>query len=102
MFEGIEITWYGYIIAGFFVGAYLHSGRFHHFIHWLIIKTLHGFVWFLARTDPLYKKPKTNKPIPPEFTGKNEPQLLPEELATLLKANPDLSVAKEVNRLWRL
>jgi len=94
IFDSIEIAWYGYVIAGFLVGAYLHSSHFHHFIHWLIIKALHGFVWFFARTDPLYQKPEINKPIPPEFTGKNEPQLLPEELKTLLKANPDLSITR--------
>ncbi len=93
IFYDIDILWYHYIIAGFLVGAYLHSNYFHHAIHWSIIKILQGFVWLLVKTDPLYQKPKKVKPasiMPPH--KKTDLEVGEDELKQWLSNNPDLSV----------
>lgn len=99
MFEGIEITWYGYVIAGFCLGAYIHSHRTRHIIHWLIIKVLRGFIWMLQRADYYYKEPKTRKSkpasVPPVFADKKDGiEVGDEELKKWLAKNPELSVVE--------
>jgi len=67
IFDNIDIAWWHYIIAGFCLGTYLHSHLIRHWLHWLVIRVLRGFIWMLQRTD--------------------------HELAEYLK-NPEISVAR--------
>jgi hypothetical protein len=100
MFEGIKITWYGYVIAGFLIGTYLHFSYARHAIHWLIIQILRAFIWLLHKTDPLYQEPKKITPKPDKVTAppsrdysKNGVEITDAELTKYLQ-NPDISVAK--------
>ncbi len=96
MLNHIEITWYGYVIAGFCIGVYIHSHRIRHYLHWLAIKVLQGFIWLLQRTDLCYKKPKAVKPepkpaqiIPIKNTRQDGIEVGEDELKELLEKNPD-------------
>lgn len=91
-----DVVWYAWVIAGFIIGAYLHSAHTRHAIHWTIIKVLQGFIWFLHRSDPFYEEPKTmTKPdkITPIITKKQSPNDPEKQLADLL-SNPDISIRK--------
>lgn len=102
IFDNIDIAWWHYIIAGFCLGAYMHSHLIRHCLHWLIIRMLRCFIWMLQRTDHHYKAPRPEKPradkaLPANTTGRNYNTAGVEvgegELAEYLE-NPEISVAK--------
>ena len=101
MFEGIKITWYGWMAIGFLTGVYLHFSYARHAIHWLLIQVLRGVIWLLHKTDPLYREPKRITPKPDKTTTispikdykKQGLEVTPDELMEYLK-NPDISVIK--------
>jgi hypothetical protein len=100
MFDHIQITWYGYMIAGFLIGTYLHFSYARHALHWTIIKLLQVCIWMLHHTDPLYREPKRITPKPDKAVAppardysKNGVEVSDAELAKYLQ-NPAVSVAK--------
>ena len=97
-FDNIDIAWWHYIIAGFCLGAYIHSHHIRHWLHWLIIGVLRISIWMLRRTDRHYKaprieNPKPDKALPTKDYGKSGIEVGEGELATYLE-NPEISVAK--------
>ena len=100
IFYIFELQWWHYILAGFLVGAYLHSKHIHHAVHWLIVIVLQGIVWLLIKTDPLYRimdKPKAKEESDPNPVTKSPDgsfEVDEKELNKWLKGNKDLSVEK--------
>lgn len=90
-----NLEWYYYLITGFSIGMYLHCDTVRHWIHWLVIKLLSSFIWIMQRTDSKYKPKKLrNITIPdtkPSLPKKGVEMEL-DELQTILKNNPDISV----------
>ena len=99
MFEGIEITWYGYVIAGFCFGAYMHSHRIRHWLHLLAIGVLRGFIWMLHKTDHYYRESRIEKSKPDKVLSirggrKDGIEVGDDELKKWLE-NPEVSVAEK-------
>lgn len=94
-----DIQWWHYIIAGFCLGLYIHNHRTRHWLHWLAIKALRGFIWILQRTDYYYKEPKMPRgkqaKQPPAYGEKKDGvEVEPDELDKWLKKNPEISVSE--------
>lgn len=95
-----SIPWWAWVSAGFAAGAYLHSPRIRHIIHYTVIIILRGLTWLLRRTDSLDRETAngTTVPVvtpPPTFNnGKgSKPSLADGELEALFSKNPDLALA---------
>lgn len=94
MFEGIKITWYGWMTLGSGIGVYIHCHLVRHWLHLLATKVLRGFIWMLQKTDSYYQEPEVKTPKQKYIPSTKGYRMSAEELEEWLEKNPELSVTK--------
>ncbi len=94
MLDYLKVTWYGWMIAGFCVGVYLHCNLIRHWLHLLAIGILRSLIWIFKKTDLYYKEPNQEFSEPVKMRGRDGIPVAKDDLTKWLRKNPDLSVSE--------